>query len=530
VHGPAEPTKPLRGYQGLPSRRYRPRRVNQVAPRGLGDPLADAFSQGMHSLVRVLLPATLLLLAGCATLPAPSARAVDATTRSFASDTDVRALTHSSGAPPPTATAPPGGMESGSTAAAFIAGPKPTAATVIPAGPTPKVPAPTTVALDYLQALQAKQWPVMWQQLHPLARNRWPDEQTFARFLAAKFAPGGVSTIATVGVGDPQPVPAWDDVRFVPHTMPAIRVAATLTLDAKAPYAIPPSDLKDQQPIVLAQDGGQWKVVDGGPADVQGPVLVPGHPASRRLRVPIMMYHHIAPVPKRTPQMGDYDYRLAVDLTVTPEDFAAQMDWLQSHGYQTITLPELMAALYDDYSLPPHPIVLSFDDGYQDNAQYAAPALLQRQMVGIFNIITGLVGGTGGPLQYMTWPEITSLAAQGMSIESHTVLHRDLGILSEAEAQQELVDSRQTLSQHLGQAPQFICYPSGEPFRSGTVAAQQRLLRLVVQDGYVGGLLDPKVAGAIQSSATPDQLTRIRVAGQESLRQFTASIEDLPGP
>ena len=455
-------------------------------------------------------------LVGCQTAPAAGANAI--VHREAAAVTSAAAP-----APAPAASAPPGGMDSGSTAVAFIAAPTPTA-TAVPASPTPKAPAPTTVALAYLQALQAQQWPLMWQELHPLARKRWPDEQAFARFLAARFAPGGVSTIATVGVGDPQPLPAWDDVRFVPRAMPAVRVAATLMLNAKAPYAVPPSDLKDQQPIVLAQDGGQWKVVDGGPADVQGPVLVPSHPAVRRLRVPIMMYHHVAPAPKRTPQMGDYDYRLLVDLTVTPEDFAAQLDWLQAHGYQTITLPELMAALYDGYTLPPHPIILSFDDGYADNAQYAAPALLQRRMVGTFNIITGLVGSTGGPLQYMTWPEITSLAAEGMSIQSHTVLHRDLGTLSEAEEQHELLESRQALGQHLGQAPQFICYPSGEPFRSGTVAAQQRLLRLVAQDGYVGGLLDPKVAGAVQSSATPDQLTRIRVAGQESLSEFTASI------
>jgi peptidoglycan/xylan/chitin deacetylase (PgdA/CDA1 family) len=465
-----------------------------------------------------------LFLSACTPHPASGSRTAGvATTRSLTGAKADDSPTRNTSAPLPTASAPPGGMDSGSTAAAFIAAPTPTA-TVVPASPTPKAPAPTTVALAYLQALQAQQWPLMWQELHPLARSRWPDEQAFARFLAARFAPGGVSTIATVGVGDPQPLPAWDDVRFVPQAMLAVRVAATLTLNATAPYAVPPSDLKDQQPIVLAQDGGQWKVVDGGPADVQGPVLVPSHPAVRRLRVPIMMYHHVAPAPKRTPQMGDYDYRLLVDLTVTPEDFAAQLDWLQAHGYQTITLPELMAALYDGYTLPPHPIILSFDDGYADNAQYAAPALLQRRMVGTFNIITGLVGSTGGPLQYMTWPEITSLAAEGMSIQSHTVLHRDLGTLSEAEEQHELLESRQALGQHLGQAPQFICYPSGEPFRSGTVAAQQRLLRLVAQDGYVGGLLDPKVAGAVQSSATPDQLTRIRVAGEESLSEFAASI------
>jgi peptidoglycan/xylan/chitin deacetylase (PgdA/CDA1 family) len=404
------------------------------------------------------------------------------------------------------------------------------APTTVPPSPTAIVATPVAVALAYLQALQAQQWPQMWQRLHPAARARWPNEQAFAAFLAAKFAPSGTTTIAAVSAKDPEPIGAWNDVRFTTHPTPAVAVTAALTLTDGAPYAVPPSERIDRQRLVLVQDGSGWAVMDSGPADVQGPVLVPSHPALRRLRVPIMMYHHVAPAPERTPQMGDYDFRLALDLTVTPQDFAAQLDWLATHGYQTITLQQLMAALYDGLALPAHPIILSFDDGYEDNAQYAAPALLQRHMVGTFNIVTGLVGSTGGSLQYMTWDQVTALATDGMVIESHTVFHRDLGTLTELEVQTELVDSRQMLAQHVGVAPQFICYPSGEPFRSGTVAAQQRLLRLVPQDGYVGGLLDPRVAGAIQSSAAPEQLTRIRVAGQETLNQFVANIEDQPGP
>jgi peptidoglycan/xylan/chitin deacetylase (PgdA/CDA1 family) len=370
----------------------------------------------------------------------------------------------------------------------------------------------------------------MWQLLHPLGRRQWPNEQAFAAFLGHKFAPGGISTVAKVSVGAPQQLARWNDVRFTNGPLAAVQAPATLALAKNAPYAVPPTDLSDSRPMVLAQDGGLWRVVDGGPADVQGPVLVPSRPALRRLRVPILMYHHVAPAPQRTRQMSDYDYRLAVDLTVTAQAFAAQLDWLQAHGYQAITLPQLMAALYDGWSLPAQPVVLSFDDGYLDNAQYAAPALLQRHMVGVFNIITGLVANTSGPLRYMAWQQISALADNGMEIESHTVTHPDLGTLSDPALQTELATSRQDIAQHLGQAPQFICYPSGEPFRSGTSAAQQRVLRLVAQAGYVGGLLDPRAAGAIQSSTAPEQLTRIRVAGQESLSQFAASIEGQSGP
>jgi peptidoglycan/xylan/chitin deacetylase (PgdA/CDA1 family) len=145
-------------------------------------------------------------------------------------------------------------------------------------------------------------------------------------------------------------------------------------------------------------------------------------------------------------------------------------------------------------------------------------------MTGTFNVITGLVGRQGA-LSYMSWEQIAALAAAGMPIESHTVWHRDLGTLSEQDAWGELVGSRDAIAQHLGEAPQIICYPSGEPFRSGSAAAQARILSLAAKAGYVGGLLDPKVAGAEQSSAAPLELDRIRVAGEETLDQFAVSVQ-----
>ena len=398
------------------------------------------------------------------------------------------------------------------------------APTTLPA-PTPTAEGARDVALHYLQALQAGQWQTLWQLSHPLAQKRWPDEAAFVAFLATKFAPDGHPIVSDVAVGTPTPLPAWNDLRFTPAPLAAVALDGTLTLAKDAPLAVPPTDLTDRAELVLARDGANWKVVDGGPADLVGPVLVPSLPKRRELRLPILMYHHVAPTPTRTAAMTDYDYRLLVDLTVTPDHFAQQLDWLQAHGYQTIAPQQLMAALYDGVALPARPILLTFDDGYLDNIQYAAPALEQRHMLGTFNVITGLVGTPPNPLSYMSWDQIASMAARGMDVESHTVYHRDLGTLSAKDAEGELAGSRAALTSHLGFAPQFICYPSGEPFRSGTAAAQQRLLTIVPSTGYVAGFLDPRVASATQSSATPDELPRIRVAGEETLGQFVASVE-----
>jgi hypothetical protein len=77
----------------------------------------------------------------------------------------------------------------------------------------------------------------------------------------------------------------------------------------------------------------------------------------------------------------------------------------------------------------------------------------------------------------------------------------------------------------LGITVQFLAYPSGEPFRSGTVAAQQLVLTLMPQYGYVGALLDGPVSTGLQNARTPFQLSRIRVSGGEGLSAFIASLQ-----
>src|SRR5687767_2272827 len=58
----------------------------------------------------------------------------------------------------------------------------------------------------------------------------------------------------------------------------------------------------------------------------------------RRIRVPILMYHYVSPLPE-----GADQYRTG--LTVSPQQFQAQMDYLFYQGYSTISLYQLNDAL-----------------------------------------------------------------------------------------------------------------------------------------------------------------------------------------
>src|SRR5438874_1459077 len=65
-----------------------------------------------------------------------------------------------------------------------------------------------------------------------------------------------------------------------------------------------------------------------------------GAPASRIVRVPILMYHYIRINPNPHDKVG-------ADLSVPPEQFALQMQLLASNGFHTITVDDLVAAISD---------------------------------------------------------------------------------------------------------------------------------------------------------------------------------------
>lgn len=176
------------------------------------------------------------------------------------------------------------------------------------------------------------------------------------------------------------------------------------------------------------------------------------------------MYHHVS----NTPQRDLLDY----SLTVTTTDFNAQLDWLQAQGYHSITLTELFDALYDGKALPPHPMILTFDDGYEDMYTDALPALLAHHDRGVFFIITGMIGG-----RYVTWDQVHLLADYGMQIASHTIHHVNVGHPpASTTTQEELQQSKATLEAQLGEPIQFFCYPSGEPFHHDSSSEQHLVL------------------------------------------------------
>jgi peptidoglycan/xylan/chitin deacetylase (PgdA/CDA1 family) len=212
------------------------------------------------------------------------------------------------------------------------------------------------------------------------------------------------------------------------------------------------------------------------------------------LIVPVLMYHYISTVPRD--EIGN---PLSQSLRLSPRLFAQQLDFLVEQGYHTVTTPQLWAALTGAARLPAKPIVLTFDDGYEDAFANALPLLLERGLVGTFFVTVNLVGRPG----YLTWDQVRALAADGMDVQSHAMDHISMAKLSGGALFAQLAESRRILSERTGTDVRFFAYPCGEYNAATRTAAAAA--------GYHAAFA--KDGGAYQSTAWAYALRRSRITG-----------------
>lgn len=97
--------------------------------------------------------------------------------------------------------------------------------------------------------------------------------------------------------------------------------------------------------------------------------------------VTVLCYHRV--VAYRAPQFED----LVPVVTATPEAFTAQMKFVEAQ-YNVISLDDLNRAVFEDAPLPANPLLITFDDGYLDNYENAAPILKQFGFSGVIFLAT----------------------------------------------------------------------------------------------------------------------------------------------
>jgi peptidoglycan/xylan/chitin deacetylase (PgdA/CDA1 family)/glycosyltransferase involved in cell wall biosynthesis len=177
------------------------------------------------------------------------------------------------------------------------------------------------------------------------------------------------------------------------------------------------------------------------------------------MRLPVLLYHHVGP-----PRPGTY-----ASLTVSRKRFERQLRWLARRGYAGISPSDWLRWRREGKGLPDKPVLLTFDDGYADLAEYALPVLKRYGFRAVVFVVTGRVGGTNiwdeargsGTLRLMTADQIRYWATQGIEFGAHGRTHTDLTTLDPKELTEEVIGSRNDLAGILGGRVTSFAYPYG---------------------------------------------------------------------
>jgi peptidoglycan/xylan/chitin deacetylase (PgdA/CDA1 family) len=160
------------------------------------------------------------------------------------------------------------------------------------------------------------------------------------------------------------------------------------------------------------------------------------------------------------------------ELTFPPDRFEALCRHWKNH-YEIISLDQLHLRLAAGICTRRPTIAITFDDGYADNLELAAPILKRLNLPATFFVTTSYIStrryfswdrANSQAARMMTWEQVQSLEHAGFAIGSHTANHVRVAETSAEELWSELQQSRQALAERLNQVSPDFAYPFGGEF------------------------------------------------------------------
>ena len=157
----------------------------------------------------------------------------------------------------------------------------------------------------------------------------------------------------------------------------------------------------------------------------------------------IILYHLI-----NDEVYGPNDY-----LFVKEADFEEQLKILQEEGYRSFFADELYQIKNGEKA-----VVITFDDGYEDNYSIAFPLLQKYGMKATIFLPSSMIGTEG----HLSEIQIKEMQESGLvHFGSHTVTHLKLDTALADEIEKELAESRLAIEAITGAPVTALAYPNG---------------------------------------------------------------------
>lgn len=209
----------------------------------------------------------------------------------------------------------------------------------------------------------------------------------------------------------------------------------------------------------------------------------------------ILQYHHVSET-------------LPAVTSVSANTFTEHLSYLKQHNFNVIPLNELLDALQQGQSLPDKTVAITFDDGYNNNYEQAAPILEKFNYPYTIFVNPKLIDE--GKSYVMGWDKLRELAKKGALISNHSAqhdyLHRTLPDETtnqwHTRIKQDILSSQQRIKEEIGQDYKYLAYPYGE--------FNNQLQSLVKELGFIG---IGQHSGAVSKNSDFSRLPRFPASG-----------------
>ncbi len=207
-------------------------------------------------------------------------------------------------------------------------------------------------------------------------------------------------------------------------------------------------------------------------------------------------------------------------FTVKTADFEKQMAYLHKNKFNVVPLASLIKILADKKPIAPKTVVVTFDDGYEDNYFTAFPILQKYNFhVSIF-AVTGSVGieriiRSGAKLKMLDWNQMKKMQTSGLiDFYPHTDSHPKLTEISREAVAGEIAASRSILKKELGRQTDIFAYPYGK--------YNESVVRELKRQNFSGAVTVN--TGRVQNTDDPFVLKRNSIDSKVSFQMFRGII------
>lgn len=163
-------------------------------------------------------------------------------------------------------------------------------------------------------------------------------------------------------------------------------------------------------------------------------------------------------------------------LSMSPDLFEKQIKFFKDNGFNFLSLDDLDSL---DKVLNSKSVLITFDDGFQDNYIFALPILKKYNVPAVFFIATNYVGVFNEKQEFlcMDWGQIREIADhQLFTIGAHSLSHKKLDELSDEEAKKEIFESKKIIEEKIGRPIYSFAFPYGR--------YANRLLKILQAAGF----------------------------------------------